>query len=394
MLNGHMPVFSQFGQDIYASDIVQKCVDAIATELSKLRPQHIRTDANSGMQTIPRNTLNQRLFKFKPNPLMTTRDLLEKTIWQLYKNHNAFIYPMFEPAGEGRINYTALYPLTPISVTFLQDPANELFIKLEFAGGKNVTLPYASIIHIRKKYSDNEFMGGGVNGQPDNRALLKILEVNDIVLQGLPKAIKTSLGIRGILKINTVIDGEKQQAERERFEEMINRGETGVLPVDLKGDYTDLRVDPKVIDQATMLFIKENICDWYGVPIKILAGEFTDDDYQAWYERTLESVIVSLGQAFTGAMFSDREIDVGNEIVFYHRDMMYLSTKSKLELLKTTGEQGLLTDNEKLAILGYPPLADGTGNRRTISLNYVSTDISDQYQLGRANAPRIDPATE
>jgi len=70
--------------------------------------------------------------------------------------------------------------------------------------------------------------------------------------------------------------------------------------------------------------------------------------------------------------------------------MMYLSTKSKLELIKIAGEQGLLTDDQKLHILGYPPLPDGKGKRRTISLNYVSTEIADEYQLKRAGAPRIE----
>jgi len=63
---------------------------------------------------------------------------------------------------------------------------------------------------------------------------------------------------------------------------------------------------------------------------------------------------------------------------------MNLSTKSKLDLLNIAGAQGLLTDDQKLAILGYAPLADGTGNRRTISLNYVDTNIATQYQLNNA----------
>jgi hypothetical protein len=73
MLDGSCPVFTQFGNDIYASDIVQMAVDCIATEISKLQPRHIRTDAN-GIQTIPNSDIN-RLFKFAPNPLMTYQGL-------------------------------------------------------------------------------------------------------------------------------------------------------------------------------------------------------------------------------------------------------------------------------------------------------------------------------
>jgi phage portal protein BeeE len=87
------PSFSQFGSDIYASDVVQNCIDVIATEISKMAPQHIRVNSK-GEQSIPASSLN-RLFKFSPNGLMTTRDFLEKIIWLLFLNYNAFIYPIY-----------------------------------------------------------------------------------------------------------------------------------------------------------------------------------------------------------------------------------------------------------------------------------------------------------
>jgi hypothetical protein len=79
LLNGYSPIFSQFGNDVYASDVVQTCIDIIATECSKLMPKHIRTD-NNGMQTVVNGSLN-RLFKFAPNEQMSTKDFIEKTIW-------------------------------------------------------------------------------------------------------------------------------------------------------------------------------------------------------------------------------------------------------------------------------------------------------------------------
>jgi len=75
--------------------------------------------------------------------------------------------------------------------------------------------------------------------------------------------------------------------------------------------------------------------------------------------------------------------------VFYGKSMMYLSTKSKTELLKIVGEQGLLTDDQKLGLLGYPPLEDGTGNRRTMSLNYIDVSLANEYQMTRAKTPAL-----
>ncbi len=72
--------------------------------------------------------------------------------------------------------------------------------------------------------------------------------------------------------------------------------------------------------------------------------------------------------------------------MFYQRDLMYMSMQTKLNLLKIAGEQGLLTDNQKLQIIGYPPLPGEEGNRRTISLNYISVNIADEYQMRRVKA--------
>jgi HK97 family phage portal protein len=384
-LDGFAPIFSQFGRDIYASDVVQTCIDIIATECSKLQPKHIRTD-NTGMMQNVNGTLN-RLFKFAPNELMTTRDFIEKVVWLLFMNYNAFIYPTYDViTSNGTVSkvYTGFYPLNPTRVDFLQDESGTLFTRFLFTNGQDYTLPYSDVIHLRKKYSVNEIMGGGLNGQPDNSAILKVLEINDTVLQGLGKAIKTSLSIRGIIKIQTMLDDAKQQAERKRFEENLKNSESGIVTLDLKNEYHDLKVDPKIIDKDTMQFLQDKILNYYGVSIPIFTGDYTDEQYQAFYEKVLEPIVIGLGQAFSKTIFSTRELDVGNEIIFYQKDMMYLSTTAKLNLLKTAGEQGLLSDNQKLAILGYPPITGG--DRRTISLNYIDVNLAANYQLKQAGA--------
>ena len=42
MLNGTTPIFSQYGDDIYASDVVNQALYTIVTEVKKLNPKHIR----------------------------------------------------------------------------------------------------------------------------------------------------------------------------------------------------------------------------------------------------------------------------------------------------------------------------------------------------------------
>ena len=388
----NIPMFSQFGEDIYASDIVQNCIDVIATECSKMQPQHIRRDQD-GVQTKPKSSIN-RLFKVAPNDLMTTRDFLEKIIWQLYLNYNCFIYPTFkiykDSQGVERKNYTGFYPLNPTEVVFEQDPNGKMYVRFQFRQGHDFTIPYENVIHLRKKYSVNDVMGGGLNGQPDNDALISVLDTNNTIIEGLGKAVKSSLAIRGIIKVNTILNNDDQEAERERFEASMKAGETGILPMDLKGEYTPISSSPAILEEDVIKYVEGKVLRWYGVSFPIMSGEFNDEDYQAFYEKTLEPLLVALGQAFTKTLFSTREQDVGNEIVFYPKNMMYLSTKAKLDIIKIAGEQGLLTNDQKLLLLGYPPLGGEDGVRRTQSLNFVDTELVNQYQTARSNAPQIN----
>ena len=47
MMNGYTPIFNSFGNDIYASDIVQNAIRCIQNDISKLNPKHIRVDPNT-----------------------------------------------------------------------------------------------------------------------------------------------------------------------------------------------------------------------------------------------------------------------------------------------------------------------------------------------------------
>lgn len=391
MLSGSTPVFSQFGQDVYASDVVQICIDKTAAEISKLTPKHIRVDKNN-KQTIPNSPLN-RLFEYGPNELMTTRDFLEKIIWLLFLKYNCFIYPRYtaiQERGGWTREYTGFYPLNPTQVTFMQDTTDRLFVELQFGNGQKFILGYGDIIHLRKKFSVNDVMGGGHNGLPDNAALLKVLRINDTVVQGIEKAIKSSLTVRGVMRINTMLDGDKIDAERDRFEKAIDDNTSGIIAMDLKSEYVDIKTNPKLIDQSTLEFLERKILPWFNMPVPIFTGDFNDEQKEAWYDGALEVILIGLGQSFTKTIFSATELSHGNKIIFYQRELMYMSAKTKNEFLKIVGEQGLLTDDQKLAVLGYPPLADGTGNRRTISLNYISTEIADEYQMKKAGTKKTE----
>ena len=91
-MNGWLPIFSQFGTDIYASDVVQQCLKCIVDEMKKLNPTHVRYEDND---PVPIGNSSIQSVLNNPNPLMTTSEFLEKTMWLLLMNYNAFILPVY-----------------------------------------------------------------------------------------------------------------------------------------------------------------------------------------------------------------------------------------------------------------------------------------------------------
>lgn len=41
-MNGFLPIYTQFGTNIYASDVVQQALKCIVDEMKKLNPTHVR----------------------------------------------------------------------------------------------------------------------------------------------------------------------------------------------------------------------------------------------------------------------------------------------------------------------------------------------------------------
>ena len=384
MLNGQTAIFSQFGTNIYSSDVVQQALYCIVSEMKKLKPQHVRKNEQD---VIPISDQIQRVLE-NPNPLMTTSDFLEKIIWLLYLNYNAFIFPEYDG---GRL--IGLWPLNPSQVDFLQSPGGELYIQLRFLNGYESTIPYARMIHIKYRYSVNEFMGGNEEGQADNEALLKTLTLNDTLLQGVGKALKSSFSINGVVKYNSLLDGAKTEAAIKELETHLKNNESGFLPLDLKGEFIPFQKQIQLVDDATLQFIDSKILRQFGVPLPILTGDYTTAQLAAFYQKTLEPLIISLGQAFTKVLFSQTERNHGNAIRFYPEELIFMDTNQKLEMVRLLGDSGALYENEKRVAFGLVPLAELSGVRQK-SLNYVDVNIANEYQLNGSSTQQEDSKDE
>ena len=113
----------------------------------------------------------------------------------------------------------------------------------------------------------------------------------------------------------------------------------------------------------------------------IISGDFSPQQWNAFYETVLEPLAIYLEQSFKVKIFSRAAIKDGNSISFSVNRVQYASLDDKIKLVKEVGAMGLLTVDQALIILDLPPIGGEEGKKRMQSLNYINADIADIINL-------------
>lgn len=393
-LDSITPIYGQYGTSFMASDVVRQALACIVDEMKKLKPAHVRMSNTDVIPVVD----NVQAILNNPNPLMTTSEFIEKTIWLLLLNSNAFIMPVYytwidQKTGVERRQYEALWPLNPSEVDFIEDASGRLFVKFHFWDGHTTTIPYENVIHIRYRFALSEYMGGNRYGQADNEALLPTLQLNKTMLDGIAKAMNASYAVNGIVKYNTMLDDGKTEANVRELERKLKNSESGILPLDLKAEFVPFPRNIQLVDDKTLKFIDEKILRTWGISLNILTGDYTKEQYEAFYQKALEPLIIAMSQAFTKKIFTPREKSFGNEIKFYPKDLIFMTTSQKIDLVNLLSPTGALYENEKRTTFGLMPLPELEG-KRYMSLNWVDADMAADYQMGKVGNVQMNVVDE
>ena len=130
-----------------------------------------------------------------------------------------------------------------------------------------------------------------------------------------------------------------------------------------------------------MKLVKENAYQYFGVNEKIIKADYSESDWDSFYESVIEPIAIQLSLECTTKLFTSREQGHGNEVIFEANRLQYVSAKTKIQLIKELSPLGLLTVNEGREIFNLGPVEDG--DKRYVSLNYVDADKQNEYQLGK-----------
>lgn len=363
MLSGHTPIFTPWYGNPYAADVVRAAVDAIARNGAKLRAKHIR---RVNGQVIPVGGSIEKLLTVRPNQNMNAYDFLYRLITTWAIDNNAFAYPVWDGT-----NLVAIWPINCVSAEFLEDDSKNIYVRFRFADSGQVVLPYSEVIHLRRHYYKNDLLG------ESNKPIDATLSVIHTMNESMPQAVKTSASLRGILKYQGILKEADIKASRDRFvsEYMTLQNTGGVAALDGKAEYTELKNQPVMVNAAQMKELRDAVFRYFGVSENIVRGDYTEDQWNAFYESTVEPLAVQMSLEFTSKLFTARELGHGNEIVFESNRLQYASMTTKLNLREMV-DRGALTPNEWREAMNLAPIEGG--DRPIRRLDTRPTDETDR----------------
>lgn len=369
LLSGYNAKFTTISSNIYDSKVARQCIDRIATHCAKLIPKHIQDSIGNNIK----GEINF-LLQNEPNPLMNTYDFIYKTISILYTDSNAFVYIAKDKDGF----ITGFYPVLALNYDLLQDRSNNLYLKFNFVNGKEYTLPYLELIHLRLFYNKNDIFG------TSNKLLLTDIESAHTASEGIKNAIKTSNNLKGIIKYDAVLKEKDIKASKEAFvRDFLNlENESGIAAIDGKGDFKEINLKPITLDKDQLERVNYNIFDYFGISEKIVNNSYSSEEWNAFFEGVIEPRAIQMSGAFTNKIFSYKARRDGHKIVFTTNRLQYASLSNKINLIKVAGAFGLLTKDDGREILDMAPLGGEEGKKILQSLNNIDSNIANDYQGG------------
>ena len=379
MLNGYTPVFTNAPESIYEMELTRAAIHSFATYCSKLKPE-VKGSAKKDLE---------RVLQFRPNPFMDTSKFIYRTATILSVNNTVFIVPIENDYGA----LCGYYPVLPSRCEVI-DVHGKPYLRYTFSTGQKAVIEFERVGILTNFQYKDDFFG------ESNAAFRPTMELINTQNQGIINGVKNSASIRFLAKIANMIKPEDITKERERFtaDNLSPENQSGMVIYDAKfADVKPIESKPFTVNAAQMQQINENVFDYFGTNIHILQNDYTEDQWNAYYEGKVEPFAIQLSLVMSNMTFSARELAFDNAIYFTANRLQYASNKTKLEISTQLFDRGLLNRNGVMDIWNMAHV-DG-GEKYYIRKEYA--EVSELGKEGINNAdetgsgiPGNDPAVD
>lgn len=355
------------------NELINAIADRIATQVSKLTPQVIRKNTDG---VVIKNDRLSKMLELRPCEECNTSDWLYTIAHNAVTSGNGFAVLYYNA------DFTEIERIIPVTCSSFEifEAEDMLLFRFRWAyNGKEYTIPYQVVIHLRERLTTNRFVGD--NAYDDVRSSIEMLNTT---YDGVRNVVNNSAQLRGYLKFNNFIDDDELKQKIKEFQEayMNAQNEGGIAGIGNEWEFKELSQQPKQIPTSQLNFFKGNIREYFGVSEKIINGEYNEAEWNAFYESKIEPIAMRLSMEFTYKVFTERERGFGNRIKFVADRLQYATATARMSIAKDLFDRGAITLNRMLEIMDEPTLGE-EGEIRMVSLNYVKVTDQSLYQTGK-----------
>lgn len=339
-LTAYQPVYTTYRGGLYEMALTRAAIAAFARHCSKL---HLELVGDFRPELAP--VLGQQ-----PNPWMDASKFIARlaTIYQV--QNNAVIVPVEDAAGR----LVGYYPVLP-QQTSIREYGGAPYLQYEFWGGQRAAVELSRAGLLTQHQYEDDFFGA------DNRPMLPTLQVMRTQDEGIVNGIKNATTIRFLARLAANLKQKDIDAERERFaKDNLEGNNTGVMMFDSKyADVKQIESTALVVNPKQQELIRESVFEYFGTNEKILTNTYTEDEWNAYYEGSIEPFAIQLSLVLTAMTFTPAEIEQGAGIIATANRLQYASNNTKLNIVTQLFDRGFLTHNMGLEIFNMPPVEDG-----------------------------------
>ncbi len=365
-LTAYRPVYTTYRGGLYEMELTRAAIATFARHCSKL---HLELVGDFRPELAP--VLGQQ-----PNPFMDASKFIARLATIYMVQNNAFIVPVEDAVGR----LAGYYPVLP-QQTSIREYGGTPYLQYEFSGGQRaaIELSRAGLL-IQHQYED-DFFGA------DNRPMLPTLQVMHTQDEGIVNGIKNATTIRFLARLTGTLKKKDIDTERERFAKAnLAENSTGVMMFDNK------YVEVKQIESAALVvnprqqeLIRQSVFGYFGTNEKILTNTYTEDEWNAYYEGSIEPFAIQLSLVLTAMTFTPAEIARGAGIIATANRLQYASNNTKLSIVTQLFDRGFLTHNQGLEIFNMPPVEGG-------DKYYIRKEYAEVSKLGDTETNPAGPA--
>jgi HK97 family phage portal protein len=220
--------------------------------------------------------------------------------------------------------------------------------------GEKLIIKYSDVIHIR--YEPNNIF----NGDKFNCKTNMIPDLIDKQIKTMITQLANNGKLSGILKLKggMAADG-KDNAKHSKLKAFasafINENKTGLAVLDSNEEFQQLSRDFYSSNIEDIDKLKNYIYSQYGVNEKIINGTYNNEEYEAFYNNTLEPIVTKIKQEFNRKLFTRDQYKSGEEILINKKLIIGGNLKDKAQFLREMVQLDVLELNEARVLNGVAP---------------------------------------